>query len=57
MFFVHSDLLDFVIGHQLEIESFNSNKYAVLEGTIAIAYMVAGISLCAAAVYHCKGDD
>ena len=37
----------FVIGHQLGFSGFNPNRYAVLGGTLAIAYTVSAISLCA----------
>ena len=37
----------FVIGHQLGFSGFDPNRYAVLEGSLAIAYTVSAISLCA----------
>ena len=46
-FFVVAASWIFVIGHQLGLSGFNPNRYAVLEGTIAIAYTVSAISLCA----------
>ena len=47
----------FVIGHQLGWSAFDPARYAVLNGTLAIAYTVAGLSICAivtAAVVHLK---
>ena len=40
----------FVVGHQLEWSSFDPNRYAILEGTLTIAYIVAGLSVCFAIV-------
>lgn len=40
----------FVIGHQLGLNAFNPNRYPVLDGgSLAIAYTVAALSLCAVA--------
>jgi hypothetical protein len=40
----------FVVGHQLGWSSFDPNRYAILEGTLTIAYIVAGLSVCFAIV-------
>ena len=41
----------FVIGHQLEWDILDPNRFDVLKGTVAIAYTVSALSLCTAVVF------